>query len=268
MKLIFDQYAHLDSPIHRWEQRSKLIALGGLIIAFASIQQLILVPAMLMMAIILYISSHLPFSFWLNRLRYPGLFVFTVVLFLPFASGETVVWQWGIFSLRQEGISALVLILSRFLAILTVTLVLLGTAPFLTTIKAFRCLGLSSIIIDMMLLTYRYLEEFNDTLQQMQRAIHLRGFRFNQLNLRNLRTIAQLTGTLIIRSYERSQRVYQAMILRGYGYNRNLPTQQNFALTLKKDHHSIIASGVTLLSSISLIFLEIFLQKHSFNFPT
>ena len=34
MKLGLDQYANLDSPIHRWEQRSKLVALIALIFAF------------------------------------------------------------------------------------------------------------------------------------------------------------------------------------------------------------------------------------------
>ncbi len=266
MKLVFDQYAHLDSPIHRWEQRSKLIALGGLIIAFAFVQQLILIPAMLTMTFLLYILSRLPFKFWLKRLRYPGLFILAVVLFLPFASGETVIFEWRFLSITQEGIYAVILIVSRFLSILTVTLVLLGTATFLNTIKALRSLGLPYIIIDMMLLTYRYLEEFSDTLQQMQRAIQLKGFRLNKLSTRNLRIIAQLTGSLIIRSYERSQRVYHAMILRGYGYAHNFPPKLNFALALKGDHHSVIASGVTLIGSMTLIVLEFFFQKHQF-FP-
>ncbi|MGK7930151.1 MAG: cobalt ECF transporter T component CbiQ [Microcystaceae cyanobacterium] len=261
MKLILDQYAQLDSPIHQWEQHSKLIALGGLIIAFAFVQQLILVPAMLSMTLLLYFLSRLPLKFWLTRLRYPGLFIIAVVLFLPFASGETILWQWGFFSIKQEGINAVILITSRFLSILTVTLVLLGTAPFLETIKALRSLGLPWILIDMMLLTYRYLEEFSDTLKQMQRSIHLKGFRLNKLNKRNLRIVAQLIGSLIIRSYERSQRVYQAMILRGYGYAHHISPKFNFAVALKEDSHSMIASGVTLVGSIALILLELLYQK-------
>ncbi|MGK7942914.1 MAG: cobalt ECF transporter T component CbiQ, partial [Microcystaceae cyanobacterium] len=258
MKLVLDRYAHLNSPIHQWEQRSKLIALGGLIIAFAFVQKLILVPAMVLMTILLYVLSRLPFNFWLTRLRYPGLFIIAVVFFLPFASGETVIFQWGMFSLKQEGVDAVILITSRFLSILTVTLVLLGTAPFLNTIKALRSLGLPWIMIDMMLLTYRYLEEFGDMLQQMQRSIHLKGFRLRKLNKRNLRIVAQLMGTLIIRSYERSQRVYQAMILRGYSYAHHISPKFNFAIALKEDHHSMIASGVTLMGSIALILLELF----------
>jgi cobalt/nickel transport system permease protein len=263
MKFSFDQYAYLDSPIHRWEQRSKIIGLGGLILAFAFVQQLVLIPAMLTMAFLLYLLSRLPRQFWLSRLKYPGLFILAVVFFLPFASGKTVIFQWGILSIKQEGIEAVMLILSRFLSILTVTLVLLGTAPFLHTIKALSSLGLPWIIIDMMLLTYRYLEEFSDTLQRMQRSIHLKGFRFKQLNQRNLKIIVQLIGTLIIRSYERSQRVYQAMILRGYGYAHTFNPKLNLTLILQRDYHSMIASSITLMSSITLIILEFFFQKIS-----
>ncbi len=123
MKFSFDQYAHLDSPIHRWEQRSKIIGLGGLIIAFAYVQQLVLIPAMVIMAFSLYLLSRLPKQFWLSRLKYPGLFILAVIFFLPFASGKTVVFQWGILAIKQEGIESVILILSRFLSILTVTLV-------------------------------------------------------------------------------------------------------------------------------------------------
>ena len=49
----------------------------------------------------------------------------------------------------------------------------------------------------------------------MQRAMKLRGFQSKGLKQRNLKVFSQLTGSILIRSYDRSLRVYQAMILRG-----------------------------------------------------
>ncbi|MGB7519918.1 MAG: CbiQ family ECF transporter T component, partial [Spirulinaceae cyanobacterium] len=164
MKLALDRYAYLDSVIHQWEQRSKLIALLPLIFAFAFVEHLILLPAMLLLTATLFYLSRLPFSFLLSRLRYPGWFILGVVIFLPFVAGDTALFSLGFLEIKQEGCLQVLLIITRFLCILTVSLILFGTAPFLTSIKALRSLGLPDTIVDMMLLSYRYLEELGDTL--------------------------------------------------------------------------------------------------------
>ena len=218
MKLALDQYAHLDSPLHHWHQALKLVALGALIFAFAFVKTLALLPVMVIITGIVLRLSQLPLKFLLSRLRYPGLFIAAIVLVLPLVSGETVIWEYGGIAIRQEGLLAVVLIVTRFICILTVSLVLFGTAPFLSSIKAMRSLGLPVVIVDMTLLAYRYLESFGDTLTTMQRAMKLRGFQPHRFNPRNARLLASLIGSLLVRSYEQSQQVYQAMILRGYGY--------------------------------------------------
>jgi cobalt/nickel transport system permease protein len=231
-RLELDAYAHLHSPIHAWEPRCKLIGLGALIFAFAFVEDMRLLPAMLAITGMLYGCSHLPLSFLLSRLRYPGFFLLGIILLLPFLSGTTIIWQWGMLSLRQEGCLAVILIVSRFLSIITLGLILLNTAPFLTTVRSMRSLGLPALLADMTLLTYRYLHEIADNLATMQTAMRLRGFGKQKSsglpflpNLRNLNLLASLAGTLIIRSYERSERLYKAMRLRGYGHS--LPSRQN-----------------------------------------
>jgi cobalt/nickel transport system permease protein len=92
MKLALDQYAHLDSPLHRWHQQLKLIALGGLIFAFAFVETLALLPVMIAITAILFGLSKLPLRFLLSRLQYPGIFIAAVVIVLPLVSGETVLW--------------------------------------------------------------------------------------------------------------------------------------------------------------------------------
>lgn len=217
MKFALDRYARLDSPIHRWEQPSKFVALMTLIFAFSGVRALWLLPPMLAVTAVLLGLSRLPLRFWLSRLRYPGVFIGTVVLLLPFAVGETVLVEVGGIALRQEGCAAALLLAVRFVCILTVGLVLFGTAPFLQSLKALRALGLPGTIVDMALLAYRYLESIGDILAAMQRALRLRGWRGDRFSRRNLKLLAALAGGLLVRSYEQSQRVYQAMILRGYG---------------------------------------------------
>ncbi|MGK7927086.1 MAG: cobalt ECF transporter T component CbiQ [Spirulina sp.] len=251
-----DRYSHLKSPIHQWEQRSKLVSLLTLIFAFAFVSHLLLLPLMIVITAGLYFCSRLPLRFWLTRLRYPGFFIAAMVLFLPFGAGETVLWQWGSLSLKQEGCEALILILVRFVSILTVSLVLFGTAPLGNSLKAMRSLGVPVLIVDMALLAYRYLQELQEMRIKMQRAMQLRGFRRDRLTGRNLKLLAQLTGILLIRSYERSQRVYHAMILRGYGQDKS-PDKKGF---YNLDRFSWIASSITLSIAIIFFLLELIMS--------
>ena len=261
MKFGLDRYAHLNSPIHRWKAESKLIGLGGLMIAFAGVEHLSLLPIMLAIAAIIYRMSNLPRSFWQTRLRYPGYFMVGVVFVLPFISGQTVIWQMAFLTLRQEGCLAMLLIASRFIAIMTLCIVLFGTCSFLSTIKAMRSLGLSPILADMTLLSYRYIFEVGQQLMTMRTAMRLRGFQPRKLTRRNLRIFASLAGTLLVRSYEQSEQVYHAMRLRGYGKVNRKSRDKKIGIGRKlfPDRFSAIALSISLLLATSLIVAEIFL---------
>ena len=258
------------SPIHRWEPRSKLVGFGVLVFAVAWVEDLRLLPFLWAIGAILYALSRLPLALLLKRCRYPSLFLIGVVLFLPFFSGETVLWQLGGLSLRQEGCLAVLRIASRFGTILTLSLVLLETSSVLSLIRALSALGLSPILADMALLAYRYLFGLEEQLTRMQTAMRLRGFQPRQLSRRNLKVLAALAGSLLVLSYEQSERVYQAMVLRGYGSAAIARQQQTsrsgwgrFAAglqqgwqELRRDRLSAIALLLSCLAATSLILAE------------
>ncbi|MEO0407947.1 MAG: cobalt ECF transporter T component CbiQ [Cyanobacteria bacterium P01_A01_bin.135] len=282
MQIQIDEYAHLNSWIHRWDPRYKLVAIACLIFAFACIESLWLLPLIVAITVGLYVTSRLPLRFLCRRLRYPGLFLLGIVVLLPWQAGETVLWQVGSLSLRQEGLVAVLLIACRFLCILTAGLVLLGTMSFLTTIKAMRALGLPVVLSDMTLLTYRYLFEVADSLKTMQRAMRLRGYgagyrqssshprshghshshghrRWAVPSLQDVNRLASLTGTLFIRSYEQSERVYKAMRLRGYGsgYRPQLAAMLAPAPGDLPPWLSRLAAAVTVTIAMALVGLEV-----------
>lgn len=264
MKLELDEYAYLKSWIHQWETRHKLIGLTALIFAFALVEHWQLIPWMLLVTGGLYLMSGLPLSFWSDRIRYPGLFLLGVVALLPFLSGSTVIWSWGIISLRQEGLTAVWLIANRFISIITVGLVLFGTTPFLTTVRAMRSLGLPAILADMLLLTYRYLFEIAGSLTQMQRSMRLRGFHahshgcFPQLPRgADLNRLASLAGTLLVRSYEQAERIYKAMRLRGYGQPNCQPTRDQLVTSKIGQVWSAVGLVAVLLVALSFVVAEV-----------
>lgn len=255
----FDTYIHRESVIHRWSPRLKLVSLLVLMFAFATVHQLALVPWMLGLAALLYGLSGLPVSFLRHRLSYPGLFILGLVVVLPLTVGDTVLGQWGWLTLRQEGLQATMLIVGRFLSILTLGFILLGTTPFLTLLQAMRSLGLPTILADMTLLSYRYLFEIAAMLSTMQQAMRLRGFgqrrqRWLRVNGQTMQQLAMLAGNLLIRSYEQSDRVYRAMRLRGYGYGGKVAVGQSAAA--QPGTLSWVLAAAVLAAAVSLVIAE------------
>lgn len=242
------------SLLHTWTPRLKLLSLGLLMFAFAAIRHLPLVLPMLGVTAFIYALSGLPLSFLLKRLRYPGLFILMIVLILPLTSGDTIIGQWGPLALRQEGLMAMALVVSRFVCILTLGFVLLGTTPFVVLLRSLRALGLPTLLTDMTLLTYRYLFETADMLSTMQRSMRLRGFGYAKrqwfsIHKQDLQRLVGLLGTLLIRSYERAEKIYTAMRLRGYGRLKRPPAQP------RADVSSLFLTGAT--AAVAILFFAI-----------
>jgi cobalt/nickel transport system permease protein len=256
MKLGVDQYAHLDSPLHRWEPRLKLVGLLVMVTAFSLVRDLRLLPAMLLVTALLYAISSIPPGFLWARLRTPGVFLLVLAVLLPFLSGPTVIYRWGPVALRKEGCLAFVLVVTKFVSILTTSLVLFGSAPFLTTIKAMRALRLPTILADMVLLSYRYIFEIGGDLARMETAMRLRGFRARRLSGRGLYAVASLVGSILVRSYERSERIYKAMILRGYGQAPRLEDE------FEVRSGDVVAFAVVLLIGAAFIAAELVLREY------
>jgi len=124
--------------------------------------------------------------------------------------------------LSPAGIILAALIVLKSLTIVTLMLVLWITAPLDETLKAAHALHVPGLLVQMMVLTYRYVFVLGEELGRLRIALRVRGYR-NRPTLHSYRTVGHVTGTLLIRGYERAERVGQAMRCRGFdGYSRSL----------------------------------------------
>ena len=249
-----DQYATLQSPIHRWDARLKMVGLVAIIVAFALIESLYLLPGLIAIALSIYALARLPWRYLVQRLKLPGYFISALLIFMPFVAGsaapENLIVSFGPLDIRQQGVVAAVLVAVRFFAIFTVALVLFSTATFLTSIKALRALKFPDLLADMVLLTFRYLYEIGAYFGTMRRAARLRGFQGSQLSLGNIKTLASLLGHMFVRSFEQSERVYRAMVLRGYGAGK---VRKDSFVAVSADY---IKLAIALIIAASLIILQ------------
>ena len=106
-------------------------------------------------------------------------------------------------------------ILLKATATLTCVLVLLASAPLDVTLKAAHALRLPGVLVQLALLTCRYVFVVADELARLRVALRVRGFR-NRATAHSYRTVGQVAGTLLVRGAERAERVGQAMRCRGF----------------------------------------------------
>jgi ABC-type multidrug transport system fused ATPase/permease subunit len=70
-------------------------------------------------------------------------------------------------------------------------------------------------MLNIILFTYRYFFVFSEDLRKMRIALNMRGAARRGF-FRSMGSAANLAGSLLVRSYEQTERIYQAMMLRGY----------------------------------------------------
>jgi cobalt/nickel transport system permease protein len=80
---------------------------------------------------------------------------------------------------------------------------------------ALNWLHVSDKIVHLLLMTYRYVFVIDQEYQRLIRAARIRGFQ-PRTNLHTYKTYAYLVGMLLVRSTVRADRVYKAMLCRGF----------------------------------------------------
>jgi cobalt/nickel transport system permease protein len=205
-----------DSPLRRLDPRWKL---AGLVLAAGAVVALQTLPAAgiaLAGSLGLACLGRLPRRWVLSRIGTVALLIAPFLLLLPLVHSDTApAWRVGSVQLSVEGVRLACLIALKTLALVILLLVLLTTSPLTETLKAAQALHVPSLLVQVAALTYRYVFVLNAELARLRLALRVRGYR-NRLALHSYRTAGHVAGTLLVRGYERGERVGQAMRCRGF----------------------------------------------------
>ena len=122
----------------------------------------------------------------------------------------------GIFNLvsgREGFVLFMNILIKSYLSILCLIL-LVTTTKFSELLRAFEKLGCPKIITMIMSFMYRYIFVIEDELMKMRQAKESRSVGGSRYF--HAKALANMLGTLFIRSYERAEAVYLAMCARGF----------------------------------------------------
>jgi energy-coupling factor transporter transmembrane protein EcfT len=114
----------------------------------------------------------------------------------------------------RSGWFAMAAVLIKGLLSISVMLVLVQLAPFEHLLHALRQIGIPAVFVATLSFMYRYLFVLEEELARMRRARAARNFGGSRLS--GLKLAVGLVGMLIVRSFERAERVHAAMLARGF----------------------------------------------------
>ncbi|KUK13812.1 MAG: cobalt ECF transporter T component CbiQ [Synergistetes bacterium] len=171
-------------------------------------------------------------------------FLLLVVLFLPFTYPGTPLLRIGPLSLTQDGLTNALLIFARSSIILLGSAVLLRSADPFTILYGLYGLYLPPKLVEIAFFALRYISVIDSEYRKLKKAMKARGFK-PKANFHTYRSYAYLMGMLFARSYNRAERVYRAMLARGF--NGRMPLYRKFKLS-RVDLYFIT-------STVSFIFL-------------
>ena len=198
-----DSYSNIDAPYQRLDARVKIIVTVAFVVIMAvsvNDRPLRVIPFSLLVIFLAAISRLSPKV--LLRRMLPALpFFLFASLVLGFSKGS------------QAAVAAF---LKAFFSVLSV-IILVSTTRFSYLLKGLEGLKMPKIIVSMISFVYRYLFIIADEYGHIKIARESRNFGGNKLW--QWKAIGHSVGTLFLHSYERGDRVYSAMVARGYEGN-------------------------------------------------
>ncbi|MCS6992945.1 MAG: cobalt ECF transporter T component CbiQ [Anaerolineales bacterium] len=229
----FDRYYATESPLHRLDARVKVLGLIAFVLSNALLPDGAWAAFGLTWLLLLLanLASHLgpDFTFRRSFIALPFMLVALSALFAP--NGQPLA-EWNLLGLSltptDTGLIRFGSILLRTWLSVQAGILLVAVTPFPDLIHAFEHLRVPAILTTIIAFLYRYLFVLSDEVLRLLRARDSRSAAIpGQKSGRSVFWRAQITGhmagQLFLRSYERSDRIYHAMLARGYtGHIRTL----------------------------------------------
>ena len=250
-----ERYLRGTSLIHRLDPRLKLLATLAFVVVTTS-TPLRAWPAYLLLATLgwgaILLSQIAPVE-TLRRSLIVLPFVGMVALSALLTRTGQVLWAWHPFgwqiAITDHGVLLFATILVKSWLSVLVSGLLVATTPFPDLLAALRALCIPAVLTAIISFMYRYLFVLVEEAMRMQTAREARSVGPGGTLAWRVRVLGGMIGSLFVRSYERSERIYAAMLSRGYaGQVRTLARLRWRAL----DSRAALCWGLSLIAATVL----------------
>ncbi len=213
-----DRYSDRNSFIHRLDPRTKFIVTLVFILA------VILTPPIRWEAFVFYLIiisvliglSRVPVWYVLKRSLLILPFAAVVAISLPFFKEDVTSGSYNLGLLRVSvaGLQVFYSILAKAWLSALGLILLTATTRVTELLKGLQQMRFPRVMLMILSFMYRYIFVITDEVMRMKQARDSRNY--GGRHLWQLKTLGNMIGTLFIRSYEHGERVYTAMVARGY----------------------------------------------------
>lgn len=234
---VFDQFHFTKSRVHDLDPRAKVLITVFFILSNALLPDGSWAAFALAWLLLLVANDQsglgLGFTFKRSAVALPFALVAVSAIFSPLGN-PLAAWDLGFITLYPTDLG-----LIRFFSILVrswlsvqVVILLVATTQFQDLLHALEHLRLPRTLTTIIAFLFRYLfvltnEVFRILRARESRSAGIPGSKGGGKISWRIRTTGSMAGQLFLRSYERSDRIYQAMISRGYtGHIRTLNPHQ------------------------------------------
>ena len=222
----FDRYHHGRSPLHSLDPRIKVILTIAFILSNALLPDGAWLAFGLAWVFILFANTlsglGIGFTFKRSFIALPFALAAITVLFSlpgkPVTSFHFLMWD---LTISDAGLLRFISIVVRSWLSVQMAILLVAVTEFPKIIHALKHLRVPAIITVIISFLYRYLFVLADEVMRMLRARQAReaaaaGMRSGRNVAWRAKIAGHMAGQLFLRSYERSDRIYNAMLSRGY----------------------------------------------------
>ena len=218
-----DRLSYGKTIIHRLDPRVKLIItllFLFTVISFSKYEVARLLPFFVYPALLMTLGD-IPFFLILKKVLVVAPFAVFIGIFNPLLDSGTITILPG--WVIAAGWISFLSILIKFMLTIGTALLLIATTSFPEICHALRRLGLPSLFVSQLLFLYRYIFVLMEETMRLVRARDMRTFGRRG---RDMRIFIRLAGVLFLRTVERAERVYFAMLSRGF--HGDMPSLRRF----------------------------------------
>ena len=208
-----DTLSHKDTLVHRIDPRIKIIVSFIFILFVVSFRKYEIASLMpfFLYPVFLLTAGDIPFKAIAKKVLFVSPFALFIGIFNPLLDTQIISSPFGI--PVSGGWLSFLSIIIKFILTVSTAILLIAVTSFPGICEALERMKCPKLFVIQLLFLYRYLFVLLDVALRMMRAREARSFGGRG---KEIRTFIRLISVLLIRSVERAERIYRAMLSRGF----------------------------------------------------